>query len=135
MSEPTFDISLTLAQVSALLIDGHREKFPTLDSSDFTVKLFQDARSWYLDNAPSTAPVHWAQIKDRHEGAGWRTVGTSEKSGHDAAWGALTDEMQRRDFRYGELSAHIADMENGEELVAEDGTQFRILKPGQEITR
>jgi hypothetical protein len=133
--EPTFDISLTLAQVAALLVDGHREKFPTPNSSDVTVKLFDDVRSWYLDNAPNIAPVYWAQVKDNHEGAGWRTVGTSEKSGHDAAWGALTDEMQRRGLRYGELAAHIADMENGDELGAEDGTGFRILKPGQEIAR
>jgi hypothetical protein len=131
--EPTFDVRLTRAQVAALLIDGNREKFPTLDSSDSTVTLFQDAKRWYLDNPATVAPAHWAQIKDRHEGAGWRTVGTSEKSGHDAAWGTLTNDMQHRDFRYGELAAHIADMENGDVLSAEDGTEYRILKPGQEI--
>lgn len=133
--EPTFNLRLTRAQVSALLIDVHREKFPTMHCSVSTENLIQDAKRWYLDNPATRAPAHWAQIKDRHEGAGWCTVGTSEKSGHDAAWGALTNEMQRRDFRYGELAAHITDMENGEELMAEDGTQFRILKPGQEITR
>lgn len=133
--EPTFDLRLTRAQVSALLIDGNRERFPTLDSADFTVSLFESAKRWYLDNPATSAPAHWAQIKDNHEGAGWRTVGTSEKSGHDAAWGTLTDDMQRRGLRYGELAAHIADMENGDVLSAEDGTEYRILKPGQEITR
>ncbi|MFF1701256.1 hypothetical protein [Streptomyces sp. NPDC058252] len=133
--EPTFNLRLTLAQVSALLIDGHREKFPTLDSADSTVTLFQDVKRWYLDNPATHAPAHWAQVKDNHEGAGWRTVGTSDKSGHAAAWGALTKEMQRRGIRYGELAAHTTDMENGHELSAEDGTGFRILKPGQEITR
>jgi hypothetical protein len=133
--EPTFNLRLTRAQVSALLIDGNREKFPTLDSADSTVTLFEDAKRWYLDNPATTAPAHWAQIKDRHEGAGWRTVGTSEKSGHDAAWGTLTDDMQRRGLRYGELAAHIADMENGDVLTAEDGTEYRILKPGQEIAQ
>jgi hypothetical protein len=134
-AEPTFDVRLTRAQVAALLIDGNREKFPTLDSSDSTVSLFQDAKRWYLDNPATTAPAHWAQIKDNHEGAGWRTVGASEKSGHDAAWGTLTEDMQRRGLRHGELAAHIADMENGDVLTAEDGTEYRILKPGQEIAQ
>jgi hypothetical protein len=133
--EPTFTLQLSYAQVTALLVDAHREKFPTGDGSDETVALMKSVRDWYLDNAMDTTPVYWAQVKDRHEGAGWRTVGTSGKSGHDAAWGALTEEMQRRGLRYGELADHITDMEQGEELVAEDGTAFRILAPGQEITQ
>jgi hypothetical protein len=135
MSEPTFNVTLTRAQVVALLVDGNAQKFPTLDSSDATVGFFADLKTWYLDNSTDKATSFWAQIKDSHEGAGWRTVGTSDKSGHDAAWGALTDDMQRRHLRYGELAAHIADMENGDVLSAEDGTEYRILKPGQEITR
>jgi hypothetical protein len=133
--EPTYNLRLTRAQVSALLIDAHREKFPSSDGSVSTENLIHDAKRWYLDNPATHAPAHWAQIKDRHEGAGWRTVGTSDKSGHDAAWGALTDDMQRRDFRYGELAAHIADMENGDVLSADDGTEYRLLKPGQEIAK
>jgi hypothetical protein len=43
--------------------------------------------------------------------------------------------MQRRGLRYGELAAHIADLENGDVLSAEDGTEYRILAPGQEITQ
>jgi hypothetical protein len=135
MSEQTFDVSLTRAQVTALLIDGNNAHFPTLDSSDVTVGFFADLKNWYLENPSDTATSFWAQVKDRHEGTVWRTVGSSEESGHDAAWGNLTNEMQRRGLRYGELAAHITDMENGEELAAEDGTQFRILKPGQEITQ
>jgi hypothetical protein len=135
MSEPTFNVTLTRAQAAALLIDANREKFPTLECSDSTVRFLKDVTSWYLDNPATVAPAHWAQIKDNHEGAGWRTVGTSDKSGHAAAWGAMTDEMQRRGLRYGELAAHITDMENGHELGAEDGTGFRILSPGQEITQ
>lgn len=75
--------------------------------------------------------VYTAQIKDRREGAPWRTVKTSD-TGWNAAWGELTDEMQRRGLRYSELSAHIADMTNGDTLSAEDGTEFRILSPGQD---
>ncbi|MFE9525164.1 hypothetical protein [Streptomyces sp. NPDC006631] len=85
--------------------------------------------------APLDTTSFQAQIQDRRDGALWRTVGTSEKSGHDAAWGRLTDEMQRKGLRYSELSAHIADMEAGEELTAEDGTGFRIVTPGQTIDR
>jgi hypothetical protein len=81
------------------------------------------------------ATSFWAQVRERHDGALWRTVSTSEESVHDAAWGPLTNEMQRRGLRYGELAAHIADMENAEELVAEDGTRFRILAPGQDVTQ
>lgn len=132
--EPTFNLRLTRAQVSALLIDGNREKFPTLDSADSTVTLFEDAKRWYLDNPATTAPAHWAQIKDRHEGTVWRTVRTADTA-HDAAWGTLTNEMQRHGLRYGELAAHITDMEDGHELAADDGTGFRILSPGQEITQ
>jgi hypothetical protein len=132
--EPTYNLRLTRAQVSALLIDAHREKFPSNDGSVSTENLIHDAKRWYLDNPATHAPAHWAQIKDRHEGAGWRTVGTGD-TGHDAAWGGLTNEMQRRGLRYGELAAHIADMENGAELGAEDGTMFRILKPGQKVTQ
>jgi hypothetical protein len=133
--EPTYNLRLTRAQVSALLIDAHHEKFPSIDGSTSTENLIQDVKRWYLDNPATHAPAHWAQIKDRHEGAGWRTVGTSDESGHDAAWGVLTDDMQRRDFRYGELAAHIADMENGDVLSADDGTEYRLLKPGQEIAK
>jgi hypothetical protein len=133
--EPTFTAQLTRAQVTALLIDGNAVHFPGLDSSDSTVKFFAELKDWYLENKTDMAPAYWAQVKGRHEGAGWYTVGSSEKDGHDAAWGELTNEMQRRGLRYGELAAHIADMENGHELGAEDGTMFRILKPGQEITQ
>jgi hypothetical protein len=135
MSEPTFDISLTRKQVVALLCDSHEQKFPDPDSSDPTALFFADLKNWYLANPADKATSYWAQIKDRHEGTLWRTVGTSDESGHDAAWGALTGEMQRRGLRYGELAAHITDMENGDELAADDGTQFRILSPGQEITQ
>jgi hypothetical protein len=133
--EPTFNVRLTRAQVSALLIDAHREKFPSIDGSASTENLIHEAKRWYLDNPATTAPAYWAQIKDRHEGAGWRTVGTSDESGHEAAWGAMTGDMQRRGLRYGELAAHIADLENGDVLSAEDGTEYRILAPGQEITQ
>jgi hypothetical protein len=87
----------------------------------------------------STSPLatmsFLAQVQDRRDGALWRTVGTSEKSGHDAAWGRLTNEMQQRGLYYSELAAHIADMEAGEELAAEDGTGFRILAPGQDVNQ
>jgi hypothetical protein len=135
MSEPTFNVTLTRAQVVALLVDGNAQNFPNLDSSDATVGFFDDLKTWYLDNSTDKATSFWAQIKDNHEGAGWRTVGTSDESGHEAAWGAMTGDMQRRGLRYGELAAHITDLENGDVLSAEDGTEYRILKPGQEITR
>jgi hypothetical protein len=134
MSEPTMDLSLTRTQVAALLVDMHREKFPTLDCDDSTVRLYNDLKSWYLEHPVEKATSYWAQIKDRHEGAAWRTVRTAN-SAHEASWGALTDDMQHRGLRYGELAGHIDDMANSEVLTAEDGTQYRILKPGQEITQ
>ncbi len=80
------------------------------------------------------ATSFWAQVKDAREGSSWRTVKTADLV-HEASWGPLTDEMQRRGLRYGELADHLADMVNGAELTAEDGTAFRILKPGQENTQ
>jgi hypothetical protein len=135
MTEPTFTLTLTRSEVVALLVDSNREKFPTPDSSDSTVRILDDLKNWYLANSTKKATSFWAQVRDNHEGSGWRTVGTSEQSAHDAAWGSLADEMQRRGLRYSELTDHIADMERGEELSAEDGTQFRILAPGQEVTK
>jgi hypothetical protein len=132
--EPTFDIRLTRKQVVALLCDSHEQKFPDPDSSDPTALFFADLKNWYLDNATDKATSYWAQIKDRHEGTVWRTVRTADTA-HDAAWGTLTNEMQRHGLRYGELAAHITDMEDGHELAADDGTGFRILSPGQEITQ
>ncbi|MER5754363.1 hypothetical protein [Streptomyces sp. NPDC002088] len=134
MSEPTFTVNLTRAQAVALLVDSNNQRFPDPDSSDPTVTFFEDLKNWYLANPTDKATSYWAQIKDRHEGALWRTVHTADTA-HDAAWGTLTNEMQRRGLRYGELAAHITDMENGDELSAEDGTRFRILAPGQEITQ
>lgn len=86
-------------------------------------------------NAVETAATFTAQVRDNHEGALWRTVGSSLLSTEDAAWGRLTNEMQQRGLYYSELAAHIADMEAGEELAAEDGTGFRILAPGQELNQ
>jgi hypothetical protein len=133
--EPAFTLRLTRAQVRTLLGDSQDRSFPDLDSEDFTVAFFNDLKRWYLENRTGRAVTHLAQLKEAYEGSTWRTVGMSEKSGHDAAWGRLTNEMQHRGLRYGELSAHIADMENGEELVAEDGTGFRIVAPGQDVTQ
>lgn len=133
--EPAITLRLTRSQVLALLVDAQESRFPTLDSSDATVTFFSDLKTRFFANRTDGPTAHWAQIKERHEGARWQTVGASHTSGHDAAWGNLTNEMQRKGLRYGELAAHIADMENGEELMAEDGTQFRILKEGQDATQ
>uniref|UniRef100_A0AAU3I6N3 Uncharacterized protein n=1 Tax=Streptomyces sp. NBC_01393 TaxID=2903851 RepID=A0AAU3I6N3_9ACTN len=130
-AEPTFALTLTRAQVVALLVDGNADHFPNLDSSDATVAFYAGLKKWYLANRTDKATSHWAQIKGNYGGATWRTVGTSVRSGHDAAWGTQVLDMQRRGLRYSELSGHIADMENGAVLSAEDGTEYRILKPGQ----
>jgi hypothetical protein len=141
MSEPTFTVELTRKEVLAILKDAQAARFPNLDSADETATFFGGMLAWWKVNRPApevgyadAATSYWAQIKDAHESSLWRTVQTSE-NGRDAAWGALTNEMETRGLRYSELAGHIDDMLRGEVLTAEDGTGFRILKPGQENTQ
>jgi hypothetical protein len=132
--EPTFTFTLTRKQVLSILSDAQEEHFPTLDSSDETVTFFSDMKNWWKANREVTADQHLAQVRAKSDEAPWITLGRSKESGHDAAWGEFTNEMQRKGLRYGELAAHITDMERGEELTAEDGTLFRIVAPGQKVT-
>lgn len=133
--EPAITLRLTRSQVLALLTDSRERHFPDLDSSDATVTLFSDLKTWYFANREDAVTSYSAQVRDNHDGALWRTVGASRWTAQDAAWGGLTNEMQRKGLRYSELSAHIADMEAGEELTAEDGSGFRIVAPGQNVNR
>jgi hypothetical protein len=133
--EPTFDVRLTREQVLAILRDGQEESFPSLDSADETATFFADMNNWWKANRDSTARQFLAQTRGKHEDSPWITMGRSEESARDAAWGQLTDEMQRKGLRSGELAEHIKDMEKGETLTAEDGSLFRIISPGQKVTK
>lgn len=48
--EPTFNLRLTRDQALSLLADGQDQKFPDLDSSDFTVTFYADLKNWYQAN-------------------------------------------------------------------------------------
>lgn len=84
-------------------------------------------------NTRSLPTSYAGQIKDRGEGKSWRALGTANEP-YEAGQ-KLADEMQRHGLRYSEIggeSGHIADMVNGEELSADDGTLFRVVDLSEE---
>jgi GNAT superfamily N-acetyltransferase len=55
----------------------------------------------------------------------WRSYTREYETAQEAA-DALRDDMQRHGFRFSELSAHVADLVDGERLTADDWTTFQV---------
>lgn len=65
----------------------------------------------------------------------WETVGTNEDP-HKAAE-LLAIDMQKNGLRYSELygkQGHLADLENGFVLSADNGVSFRVVRAGEDLT-
>lgn len=126
MPEPTFNVSLTREQALAMLKDAQSSHFPTLDSDDDTVRFFNELREWYKGTTVSYTP----QIRSSEEGSDWRTIG-SMGSPDEAAW-LLHRSLQRHGFYLDEMHARHAELAEGHVLTADDFTEFRIVREGEE---
>ncbi|CUW33431.1 hypothetical protein [Streptomyces reticuli] len=74
-----------------------------------------------------TGPKYLGQF--RPKGEEWITIAEGDDSvePEDVA-GLLWPQMQRADFRTGEILAHVQDLARGHVLVADNGTAFRVIE-------
>ncbi|POX58807.1 hypothetical protein C3492_35300 [Streptomyces sp. Ru62] len=72
-------------------------------------------------------PVYLGQF--RPAGQDWITIAEGYETAEriDVA-GCLTVQMQKADFRTGEIRAHVEDLARGAVLTADNGTAFRVIE-------